>query len=365
MVSPRERKRLAAIMAYVKRGTFKGAARDVGTGPQFVKRWVQHFNATGGVEKKGAGGRPRAMDDEATNRALELLLAKGSGGADSVAQQLYSEGFTSRKLDPTTIARRTKARAKARGKPIRALTGKPRRALTETHKAQRLHFALANKTRNWRNVLFTDRKRFEFKYPGSPIGPVEWVEQGQRREVVTSTNPMSLNLYMGISVFGVTSCHFVAGTSKHKSNYTTKKGKPSKNICASEYKVVLENTLLPEGEKMFRQQGVSRWFLQQDNDRSHKEATNIVKRWNKQGLHCVEVLKDWPPNSPDLNLIENVWGHVQMKVNKKGCSTFEEFTQAVLNEMRALSTGYLQRLYASMNTRLAQVIDKGGDRISY
>lgn len=115
MASSRERKRLAAVMAYVKRGTFKGAARDVGTEPKFVRRWVQHFNATGGVEKKGAGGRPRALDDAATGRALELLIAKGSGGADSVARQLYSEGFTTRKLNRRTIAKRAKERAKLRG----------------------------------------------------------------------------------------------------------------------------------------------------------------------------------------------------------------------------------------------------------
>lgn len=66
-----------------------------------------------------------------------------------------------------------------------------------------------------------------------------------------------------------------------------------------------------------------------------------------------------------MNLIENVWGHVQMKVDETECSTFKEFTQAVVNEMKALSTEYLQNLYASMTTRLAQVIAKGGDRINY
>ncbi|MFN9944487.1 MAG: transposase, partial [bacterium] len=69
----------------------------------------------------------------------------------------------------------------------------------------------------------------------------------------------------------------------------------------------------------------SAWVFQQDTDPTHRAAPRIVKAYNKAHGTSITVLPDWPPNSPDLNPIENVWAIVQRKVNARGCSTFEEF----------------------------------------
>ena len=52
-------------------------------------------------------------------------------------------------------------------------------------------------------------------------------------------------------------------------------------------------------------------FLQQDNAPPHvSRATN--KFFSKKRLQVI----DWPPNSPDLNPIENAWSVLKDKVTR-------------------------------------------------
>ena len=107
---------------------------------------------------------------------------------------------------------------------------------------------------SWSKVMFTDRKKFVFKYPGAQQRSTYWVK-GQKPRVNNVYNPMVVNVYAGITKFGVSKVYFVAGTSKLKSLHTTLKGQPARNITKSGYKEVLEATLLPEGCRLFRNVG--------------------------------------------------------------------------------------------------------------
>jgi hypothetical protein len=174
-----------------------------------------------------------------------------------------------------------------------------------------------------------------------------------------------LNIYDGLTSYGMTQCHIVAGTSKHKTEHMNKKGEKAKNITASEYAEVLETTLLPEAPRIFSTQGVGTFVLQHVTDPTHKVATITVAKWNTRHASSISVLKDWPPNSPDLNPTENAWGIVQAKVNAPGCKTFDEFKRAVLDQMKAVTKKQQIKLVRSMKGRLAQVIDCGGGKINY
>jgi hypothetical protein len=157
----------------------------------------------------------------------------------------------------------------------------------------------------------------------------------------------------------------VAGTSKQQSKYTNKKGQRSKNITAGEYQDVLKATLLPEGKRIFNAKGVAQWQLQQDNDPSHREGPVIIQEWSSSHSSSITVLGKWPPNSPDLNPIENVWAYVQGKVNSLGCKSFEEFKLAVLDQVKAVPLSMLNNLFNSMPKRMAKVIQLEGDKTKY
>jgi hypothetical protein len=300
-----------------------------------------------------------------TGKAALTLLLEPGGTADGVANKLLSMGLTSKKVGKKTVIRAARRVAVSEGNQLRVLRGKPAKQLTADTMMKRLAFAKINKTRNWGNVMFTDRKKFMFCHPGAKVSRVTWALKGFESQAYTVNHPQVVNLYAGITKHGITPCHIVAGSSKHKTEHKNKKGDKARNITQSEYAVVLNVTLLPEATKIFSTQGIESFVLQQDNDPSHRDANTPVAQWNAKHKSSIQVLKHWPPNSPDLNPIENVWAYVQAKVNALGCKSFDEFKQAVLDGIKAVPKSIINNLINSMPKRLAKVIETGGGKTKY
>jgi hypothetical protein len=295
-----------------------------------------------------------------------MLLDDSNSGATHVARDLAAEGITNNVVSKATLIRAARKAAVSTGVKLCVRRGKPRKAMTQATKSKRLKFAKQNKTTAWEKVLFTDRKRFYFKYPGSKVKMVRWRLGGndERDEVFQPTNPQCLNIYAGISRHGMTGVHVVACTSKHTTRYVTKKGTSARNITSAQYGDVLRKTLLPSGERLLGHK-YGGWYLQQDNDPSHKCAQRVVKKWSKEKGSKVELLPSWPPNSPDLNIIENVWAWVQREVDKIGCQTFEDFHQAVVDTLAKVPDTMVSNLFASMKERVKLVIQKEGGFTGY
>lgn len=366
----------AIIHEWKRVGNIRAMARDPSFphGIKAIKYWVGKFKRCGTVDVPSAAGRPRRLDVPASRRAVDLLQDfERYGSAERVAEQLHKEGLTpgTKPADKSTLIRAAVAQSKADGDELQLASGPPKKELTADTKAKRLAFARANLHTNWAHVLFTDRKKFAFKYPGSKHVAYRWFLKSnggkQGKKYFMPNNPQRVNIYMGISKWGVTKVHKVAGSKGYKSPFTNKKGEAARNITANEYEHVLRQTLLPEGSRLFRQRGLSGFKLQQDNDPSHKKpAAKQLAEWNKQHPgRRVALLRDWPPNSPDLSPIENVWGIVQREVDAVGCSSFAEFEALVVRKLQRFSLSRLQSLYNSMSKRMALVIAAGGDKINY
>lgn len=100
---------------------------------------------------------------------------------------------------------------------------------------------------NWANVMFTDRKKWFFRYLGTKHKSTRWRKKSQgRSKCFQPNNPQRVNLYMGICKWGVTKEHKVAGSHGYKSPFKNTKGEPARNITDAEYANVLKTTLLPE-----------------------------------------------------------------------------------------------------------------------
>jgi hypothetical protein len=304
------------------------------------------------------------LTPQAAATALEWLKRDGTG-REAVARKLHKEGFTARKVHRTTVGRVAKKLARTQGQRLRAQTGKPRVMLTQANKEQRLRFAKANLSRDWTKVMFTDRKKFLLRNPGTPITSVLWTTGDRVRSATCVTNPVAINLYAGLSMHGVTKCHLVTGTRRRKTGYLNKKGKDAKNITSAEYTDVVRLTLLPEGDRLFGGRGaIPNWVLQQDNDPSHNVVHAQVVARNRARMGRVQLLQNWPPNSPDLSIIENLWAHVDSEVKALGCNNGNEFEQAVLERMKAVPQHYITSLFESMPGRLKAVIRNKGGRLT-
>ena len=80
-----------------------------------------------------------------------------------------------------------------------------------------------------------------------------------------------------------------------------------------------------------------------------------------------ETLMVWPPNSPDINPIENLWAIIKQRVYADGkqFSTLHELWKAIKLESAAIPHSLVKKLNDSVNDRLLDVIRcQGGTSIN-
>ena len=264
----------------------------------------------------------------------------------------------------TTVARAAKAQAKSVGKPLVFHRGHPGKAITMTTQAKRLAFCQQHLHDNFVDVVNTDRKRFVHMAPGTAYHGSYWSYKGDKWDVWEPNHPNSYNAYAGLTIHGLTNLHEVAGSTGYTSQFQNQHGVTSKNITSGQYYHVVLDGILPEAARIFPGKGIYNFRLQQDNDPTHKKASQqAVQAFNAQHGSKVRIIPDWPPNSPDLSPIENLWGIVQHRVDARGVATFEGFKEAVVEEWGDVNLTLCQHLMQGMQRRMRQCVQRHGGKL--
>ena len=81
------------------------------------------------------------------------------------------------------------------------------------------------------------------------------------------------------------------------------------------------------------------WWFQQDNAPQH--TSHLARRWfHNHGVNLI----DFPPYSPDLNPIENLWSILKARVEARLARTMDEVERVLKEEWEALDKELLTSL---------------------
>jgi len=99
----------------------------------------------------------------------------------------------------------------------------------------------------------------------------------------------------------------------------------------------------------------------QDNAPCHK-SKSTMKYLEKKNI-C--LLSDWPPQSPDINIIENLWSILKSKVDKRSPKSTSELLKAIEEELYSIPDSVIINLYDSISRRLQSVLNSNGADTKY
>ncbi|KAF0702855.1 hypothetical protein AaE_015677 [Aphanomyces astaci] len=267
-----------------------------------------------------------------TQRDTRRVLRVASQGQSS-----SSKIKTELQLD---VSSRTVRRILAKVPHLKYKKRKKTPRLTAGHKKARVEWAKSHVDLglDWNQIVFSDEKKLNLDGPGGL--QYYWHDLRKVEQSFSSrqNGGGSVMIWAGFSSQGLTEVAVLEG---RQDSYA--------------YCETIANYLLP----FVHQYHPDGYVFQQDNASIHtSRETNEF--FSDQGI----TVLSWPALSPDLNPIENVWGHLVRKVyaNGRQFSRVQDLKQEILRQWEAID---LLKLLASMKSRCIEVLQCKGACTKY
>ena len=351
-------KRLSCILRWKhrKNSSYRALERAGGHGSGYAKRWVSRYKEEKSVQSRPRAGRPSKLSSRDMSFIKDLIQTDENVGCTEIARKLESE------LGVRVSAETVRNNLIKSGFKYTS----PRKVLQHSRIQRIRRLKWSTKYRNthklaFNKVMFTDSKIFTLNPSTATCSSHRWHAMGTRSVVAPARQSKGLHVYMGATSFGVTNLVFVTGGGTQVSAYRNPKtGSPHKGVCAEEYQKDVLPLLLKEGIRLFKgTRWADSWILQQDNARPHVDARTMAFLRQEMGGRLLE----WPPASPDLSWIENLWAWMEKELRKR-CSHFktvQELRTALLDVHKRIPRAHLINCVRSMPGRLERCINvKGG-----
>jgi hypothetical protein len=311
-------------------------AKEVACDVRSVRHWINHYEEHKNVNDLRRSGRKRKTTSEQDAAIIN----------EAKRIKFTTPRRIRRKLELDVSIDTIDRRLKEHGLFGRVAQHKKKFSAEEIRK--RLSFAQGYKNwtvAQWMKVIFADEKIFwgegfwgqifVRRPKGEAMNPDYCVDQ--------DPHPVKVSVWGCFSGKGLGYCYIF-----------------NENMKAKLLQGILGTHLVESAELHFDIENAEKWWFLQDNAPQHKSV--LVRTWLfNHGIQCI----DFPPYSPDLNPIENLWADLARRVEKYQCHTMEELQDIVAEEWKKTPTDYLAKLARSMPKRCQAVIDANGDHTTY
>jgi transposase len=336
-----EKQRWSVVVWYEEGLSNSEIAKKLGVHRHTVREAWKRYKETGSPASGSRSGRPRITDAE-TNHAIELTARIDKfTSARRIATDLYldiSHDTVNRRLNEVGLVGRV---------------ARERRQYTADEKRKRLSFAEGYQhwtAEQWETVWFSDEKTF---YGWGHSGQV-WVrrERGEANALLPENTVHKQAHPVKLGAWG---CFCAAGLGYLRMY--------EENMDAVLMKSTLETELMPSVKLYFDVDHAAPWHLLHDNDKKFKST--LVSEWlHNKGISVL----DFPPYSPDLNPIENLWHFMQERVDKQPTKTRDELEVRIREEWTRYdreNKDTIRNLARSMVERCQAVIEAKGNATKY
>lgn len=311
----------------------KVAAKFEVSKTQVQKLWKK-FRETGCVADRAGRGRNRATTDRDDSRIVREIKKNPCLTARSIRENLQLN------VSNKTIERRL------REANFHSRLARKRPFINKRNKIKRLKFAkmyVDMPIDFWKKVVWSDESKFELFNRKTRLRV--WRKSGEEYQ---ERHLQQTVKYGGgsIMIWGCFAWSGVGNLVKIDGTLTADKYIDilSENLEISSLRIGLEDDFV----------------FQQDNDPKHT-AIKTQTFFKSNRIKCL----DWPPQSPDLNPIENLWSILDEKIDKTGVTNKENYFAALKRTWEELDEKYLQNLVESIPRRLQTVIEAKGSHTKY
>ena len=228
--------------------------------------------------------------------------------------------------------------------------------LTKLHEEKRQKFSefIINNKISSDNIFFTDEcrvvlfpklnKQNNFIRLNKEDKKDRWKPEIQK--MIANETPkfeQSIMIAGGISKYGLSSIIFCSGTQN--------------NFSYKQFLLFMKKDI----EKIKKDNNLKEpFYFQQDNAACH------VSQESKLALDILfgKEIIDWPPNSPDLSPIENVWAILKDKLSKRNIKNLDELRENIIDIWSKFPVSLCEKLCSQFNDKIKYVQEMKGKRIN-
>lgn len=295
---------------------------------------IDRYRKRGSVENNRRKGKHAKLSDRDSRKLLRLVKENSKRKLSDITA-LFNENRDS------IVSKRTVQRSLYKQGYFRRVVRK-RIRIREANIKARLSWCRGNRFKTvdnyWNRVIFSDECKVDV---GSDNRIFVWRKVGEEwMPCCLSTPPtpkFSLMIWGCITFDGVGTVTVLDG-----------------NINAQKYINIIDEQLWPVIARHFPR---NNYIFQDDNAPIHR--ARIVQEFKVQNnMHSMV----WPAQSPDLNIIENIWLRLKREL-KNGNETFmciNQLEAAIRRIWVNIPTDYVQNLYRSIPRRIHRVLRSKG-----